>query len=198
MQSFRGATAACLALLLATTLTVGARPLAQTKPAGQANESVAPPATAAKPAFNTNAFPPTMPDRQWHRDGWIKQDCMRCHETGVGDAPELQHQGMPPILLTAKCRTCHVLIPGQEPRGIKAKQRAQQTDFDVGAFPPMIPVSGSHRDTWWRDDCLLCHEDGIKNAPIVRHEGLPSLLLKVKCRSCHVQIRSHVADLDEL
>jgi hypothetical protein len=183
-------------LLILGTLTIGGGPLSEIEGGEQAGSDTPSQAPTAV-SFDPNAFPPTMPDRQWHRDGWIKQDCMRCHETGVGDAPAVQHRGLPPILLRAKCRTCHVLIPGQEPRGVKAKQRQKEDEYNIGAFPPMIPDSGSHRDAWRRDDCLLCHEDGIKDAPIVRHEGLPKLLLKVKCRSCHVQIRSHLADLDE-
>ena len=66
-------------------------------------------------------------------------------------------------------------------------------EFDADAFPPMIPASGSHRDTWNRDDCLLCHETGNSSAPIVVHEGMPEILFEAKCRSCHVQIRSDEA-----
>jgi len=140
--------------------------------------------------FDANAFPPTLPDTEWHQDAWVRQDCLRCHETGVEDAPIVRHEGMPPILLRAKCRTCHVIAPGQKPRGAKKILDPPTGEFNVDAFPPMIPASGSHRRAWRRDDCLLCHEDGTHNAPIVMHTGMPTMLLKAKCRTCHVQVRS--------
>ena len=62
--------------------------------------------------------------------------------------------------------------------------------FATNAFPPMIPSSASHRHTWTRDDCLLCHESGVNEAPKLVHQSLPRLLLKAKCRSCHVQVRA--------
>ncbi len=141
--------------------------------------------------FAENAFPPTMPDTEWHRAGWVKDDCMRCHETGVDRAPRVEHRGLPSILLEAKCRTCHVLIPGQKPRGAKSEEDGR---FAPGAFPPPIPNSGSHVSTWTRDDCLLCHDSGIKGAPVVRHEGLPEILMRAKCRTCHVQVRAIESD----
>ena len=36
----------------------------------------------------------------------------------------------------------------------------------------------------------MCHESGVKGAPLIRHEGLPRLYLQAKCRTCHVQVRS--------
>ena len=141
------------------------------------------------PRFIPNAFPPVLPDTDRHQRAWLRDDCMRCHETGVELAPMVKHAGMPDILLTAKCRSCHVLIPGTPvppPKPVDPSVR-KFADF---AFPPMIPASGSHRDTWMRDDCLLCHEDGTKGAPIIKHEGMPRILLEAKCRSCHVQVRS--------
>ncbi|MAE67847.1 MAG: hypothetical protein CMJ18_26635 [Phycisphaeraceae bacterium] len=155
------------------------------------------PAAKSDGKFDANAFPPTLPDTEWHQDAWIRHDCMRCHETGVGEAPTVVHRGMPPILLVAKCRTCHVIAPGSKPRGAKRAAQPNKGLFNANAFPPMIPASGSHRRTWRRDDCLLCHEDGLRGAPIVRHKGMPGILLKSKCRSCHVQVRSIEADVPE-
>lgn len=137
--------------------------------------------------FLANAFPPTVPDTEWHRDAWMQQSCLRCHETGVGDAPQVVHRGMPDILLTAKCRTCHVFIPGSKPR--PKPEPAADDPFAKNAFPPMIPASDYHAKAWTRDDCLLCHESGVKGAPRIVHEGLPPLLLQSKCRTCHVQVR---------
>ena len=137
-------------------------------------------------ALEDHAFPPTIPDTAWHQDAWWTNDCLRCHETGVGDAPELVHRGLPEILATAKCRTCHVLIPGSEPR-----EREQESDgFAPNAFPPMIPASEYHAKAWLRDDCMLCHESGNKGAPKVVHRGMPDHLLTAKCRTCHVQVRA--------
>jgi len=51
-----------------------------------------------------------------------------------------------------------------------------------------IPMGLAHIPT--SNSCLLCHETGIKGAPIIQHEGLPGILLTAKCRSCHVQVRA--------
>ena len=139
--------------------------------------------------FLPNAFPPVIPDTDWHQDAWLRDDCLRCHETGVGEAPQIVHEGMAPILLKAKCRSCHVFIEGTP----APPQEEKASQFDANAFPPMIPASGSHRTAWVKDDCLLCHESGNSGAPVVVHEGMPGLLLQAKCRSCHVQIRSDEA-----
>lgn len=141
--------------------------------------------------FADFAFPPVIPDTQWHADAWLKNDCLRCHETGVGDAPEVIHRGMPDILLTAKCRTCHVQIPGHVG---PVRVVGENSRFTPNAFPPMIPASGYHTRAWYKDDCLLCHENGLAGAPVVRHDGMPPVLLQSKCRTCHVQVRAAFAD----
>ena len=141
--------------------------------------------------FAENAFPPTLSDTDWHRDGWLDIDCLRCHETAVDKAPRVRHQGMPEVLLAVKCRSCHVLIPGQGAEEVIIEQE-ESSLFNQDAFPPMLPNSSAHLDSWTQKDCLLCHEDGIKGAPVVKHQSqhLPRLLLKVKCRTCHVQVRA--------
>jgi hypothetical protein len=144
--------------------------------------------------FTANAFPPTISDTTWHRDASYDSRCLRCHETGVADAPELKHEGLPAVLLTAACRSCHVRIPGSQPPPAQATQEGP-VPFLATAFPPMIPSSASHRHTWTRDDCLMCHESGTNRAPLVRHEGLPRLLLTAKCRTCHVQVRAMVSSV---
>jgi len=63
--------------------------------------------------FALHAFPPTLSDIDYHQNGWKTLDCMDCHEEGIADAPLVQHVGLPEQLLTAQCRSCHVLIPGQ-------------------------------------------------------------------------------------
>ena len=160
-----------------------------------AAEKTAEPAPEAKADgasdFADFAFPPTMSDVEYHKDAWIRDDCLRCHETGVQDATVVEHDGMASILLVAKCRSCHVLIPGQAP--IEPKPAEADSFFAVNAFPPMIPASASHKDAWINDNCLLCHESGVKDAPIVRHKDMPPILLKAKCRSCHVQVRRPAA-----
>ena len=162
-------------------------------PAELAAESTEDVVAVTDEGFASNAFPPTLPDTEWHRKGWMKNDCLRCHETGVEGAPRVVHRGMPETFLRAECRSCHVLIPGSKPRE-KAPPGPTEGDlFAANAFPPMIPNSNSHLQTWRRDDCLLCHDSGIKGAPVVEHAGLPRTLLKVKCRSCHVQVRADEA-----
>ncbi|MCP4593426.1 MAG: hypothetical protein GY842_22035 [bacterium] len=140
--------------------------------------------------FAEHAFPPTIPDTEWHQHAWFELDCLRCHETGVGVAPIVIHQDMPAILLTAKCRSCHVFIPGADPKQKTPIPPEEASPFWAKAFPPMMPNSESHKAAWFKDDCLLCHETGIFRAPVIEHEGLPEILLKAKCRSCHVQVRA--------
>jgi len=138
--------------------------------------------------FAVSAFPPTLPDTDWHHDAWIRNDCLRCHETGVGEAPRIRHVGLPELALVSKCRTCHVIEPGKVPMGALAEV---DEDFMPNAFPPMMPNSLSHHGAWITDNCLMCHEDGVRDAPIVRHEGMPKIMLQAKCRTCHVQVRSN-------
>ncbi|MCA8978013.1 MAG: hypothetical protein KDC98_25025 [Planctomycetes bacterium] len=157
------------------------------KEKGQGQGKPAPARQEAEPRdIAEHAFPPTIPDTKWHQDAWLQDGCLRCHETGVEGAVRVRHVDMPPILLTAKCRTCHVFIPGSKPR----LREPAASPFDDNAFPPMIPASVSHGAAWWKDDCLLCHEGGLRGAPIVRHEGMPTRLLTAKCRTCHVQVRA--------
>ena len=144
-------------------------------------------ATEEEEPFADFAFPPTVSDVEYHQNAWYRDDCLRCHETGVEDATVVSHKDMPEILLTAKCRSCHVLIPGMKP--VKPKKSEEDALFEDYAFPPMIPASDSHKEAWHDDNCLLCHEDGVRGAPIVRHKDMPAVLLKSKCRSCHVQVR---------
>jgi len=156
------------------------------------NDPASPEAPSSDEAvFAPNAFPPTVSDVKHHQNAWNRNDCLRCHETGVNNATVVKHQGMSEILLTAKCRSCHVLIPGQ----VAVETTSADGEFASFAFPPMMPASVSHREAWKRDNCLLCHETGNrKGAPVVVHEGMPRLLMKAKCRSCHVQVRSAFAD----
>ena len=58
--------------------------------------------------------------------------------------------------------------------------------FALNAFPPMLPGSDHHAGAWTRTDCMLCHEEGVLGAPIVRHRGMTRLLLQSNCRTCHV------------
>jgi len=137
--------------------------------------------------FASAAFPPTLTDRDWHESAWVVNNCMDCHETGVGDAVRVRHIGLPAIALASSCRTCHTVEPGK----LNPTVHEEPTLFASNAFPPMIPNNSNHRDAWRKDSCLLCHQSGIRGAPIVRHAGMAKLLLETKCRTCHVQVRSH-------
>ncbi len=65
--------------------------------------------------FPAGAFPPTMSDMDYHQDAWSRTDCLVCHETGVDGATVIKHVSVPPTAMEAKCRTCHVLVPGSKP-----------------------------------------------------------------------------------
>jgi len=60
--------------------------------------------------------------------------------------------------------------------------------FAKGAFPPPIPDRPWHHQAWLITDCMGCHGKELGEAPTVKHEGLPELLLQVNCRTCHVLI----------
>ncbi len=141
--------------------------------------------------FAVAAFPPTMPDQPWHQDAWFVNNCLDCHETGVQDAPMIQHIGLPDIALASKCRSCHVLIEGEALYVAEVDEFDPITGFASWAFPPMMPNNENHDQAWGANSCLLCHEDGTRNAPLIRHEGLPKITLDAKCRTCHVQVRSN-------
>ena len=70
------------------------------------------PAQSGETAFAEGAFPPTLSDEEYHQRDWTRNDCMVCHQTGQLGAPVMVHEGMPTLQNDAKCRTCHVLIPG--------------------------------------------------------------------------------------
>ena len=66
---------------------------------------------------------------------------------------------------------------------------AFEVQFAGGAFPPPMPADDDHepswRDSWLKETCMSCHEEGENDAPLIVHEGMPELQLKVKCRTCH-------------
>jgi hypothetical protein len=70
---------------------------------------------SAQGDFAPGAFPPVLSDMDYHKNAWTRTDCMTCHEAGVQEAPKLRHVSLPDLAKHAKCRTCHVLVPGQEP-----------------------------------------------------------------------------------
>ena len=71
--------------------------------------------SATEPDFPPGAFPPTLTDMEYHQKDWIRTDCLTCHEEGVNNAPKLKHVSVPDIAKEAKCRTCHVFVPGSKP-----------------------------------------------------------------------------------
>ena len=141
----------------------------------------------AQTGFAVAAFPPTIPDRAWHADAWNTDDCMSCHETGVGEAPMIRHRGLPDLAFESKCRTCHVLIPGKTEMVNRYEAESLYEDY---AFPPMLPNNVNHAGSWNTNNCLLCHENGVRGAPKIRHRMLPPITMEAKCRTCHVQVRS--------
>jgi len=70
---------------------------------------------AQQDGFAAGAFPPTLSDMDYHADAWTRADCLTCHEKGVNDAPQVRHTSLPAAAKDSKCRSCHVLIPGQKP-----------------------------------------------------------------------------------
>jgi len=65
-----------------------------------------------KAAFAQGAFPPTIPDREWHNNAWLLTDCLACHGKDTqGEAPKIVHKDLPELYLNVNCRTCHVPRP---------------------------------------------------------------------------------------
>jgi hypothetical protein len=135
--------------------------------------------------FLVNAFPPMLPTSEVHKDGWLRDDCIMCHETGVSGAPLIRHRGLPELLRQAKCRSCHV-APDPDAGELTDLLGNAVEEFEVDAFPPTLPSDESHSNAWMRQDCLLCHKWGVGLAPKVRHNGMSELLLQAKCRTCHL------------
>lgn len=66
--------------------------------------------------FAPGAFPPTLSDVEYHQKAWSRATCLSCHENELEDAPQVLHTSLPPEAKQVKCRTCHVLVPGSQPR----------------------------------------------------------------------------------
>lgn len=146
------------------------------------------PVTTSQPAsrvdfFARSAFPPVMPDTEFHQNAWVRKDCLLCHRWGVHGAPAVRHEGMPKIVLAARCRTCHLIVRGS---GVDAESDAS---FARNAFPPTLPDDKDHQNPWLQKDCLDCHNSGKNGAQIVRHDGMSKVLLTARCRTCHVLVR---------
>ena len=135
--------------------------------------------------FLVNAFPPMLPTSEVHKEAWLRDDCILCHETGVSGAPLIRHRGLPELLRQAKCRSCHV-APDPDAGELTDLLGNVVGEFEVDAFPPTLPSDDSHSNPWMRQDCLLCHKWGVGLAPKVRHNGMSELLLQAKCRTCHL------------
>ncbi|MAG94792.1 MAG: hypothetical protein CMJ48_13775 [Planctomycetaceae bacterium] len=61
-----------------------------------------------------------------------------------------------------------------------------ESDFAPGAFPPILTDMEYHQNSWTRTDCMTCHEEGVKDAPKLKHTSLPDVAKEAKCRTCHV------------
>ena len=66
--------------------------------------------------------------------------------------------------------------------------QSSETDGYPGAFPPTLTDMEYHTNAWTRSDCMVCHEEGVQEAPIVKHKSVPKVALDAKCRTCHVQV----------
>jgi len=160
-------------------------------------EVVPTPTNAIEEGFSPHAFPPMLPVDESHENPWLRDDCILCHETGVSGAPIVEHRGMPSLLLGARCRSCHV-APDPSAAPLTDIYGNELAVFKSDAFPPTLPNDDSHRGAWLRDDCLLCHEWGVKDAPVVRHQGMSRILLKGRCRTCHLPaVDSALVDVPE-
>jgi hypothetical protein len=71
--------------------------------------------------------------------------------------------------------------------GCQGEVDPEAKDYANGAFPPILTDMDYHRNSWTRDDCLTCHEQGVNDSPKLEHKsGLVEHLKQAKCRTCHV------------
>ncbi len=70
---------------------------------------------------------------------------------------------------------------------------AEQDKFAAGAFPPTLSDTEDHRNSWTREDCRKCHDEGIDDVPKTVHQGMPEHLKEAKCRTCHVFVAGSAA-----
>ena len=68
-----------------------------------------------------------------------------------------------------------------------------QAEFAPGAFPPTLSGEDYHAESWTRSDCLVCHDQGVKDAPKMKHTSVPAIAADSKCRTCHVLIADQKA-----
>ncbi len=180
-------TVATLSLLVSTACQNGT---------GEGNGDVAQAQQVSNPetftAFEQDAFPPLLPNTEDHANAWTNDNCLMCHENGVGQAPKIVHKDMSLILLKARCRTCHLWIPMDENdfEGESfekpAANRVMVDGFTDNAFPPLLPGDEVHAGAWLKSDCMFCHEKGVRESPVVEHAGMSDILLQARCRSCHL------------
>jgi cytochrome c5 len=152
-------------------------------PGGLPQEASAPrtsPVDADGRWFAEDAFPPPLPGDESHGNAWGRSDCLLCHDLGIRSAPRVKHRGMPAILRSAQCRSCH--LPGSVAGG---------DGFAPDAFPPELPGDEPHSGAWNSTPatCMACHRQGVLGAPRVQHRGMSFLLLESQCRSCHLPRR---------
>lgn len=109
-------------------------------------------------------------------------------EAGEPSASGVESSTSTGIEVFVKPTPTNFLIDGKEAFLIEGAPTSGLDDegFAGNAFPPMLPSNSYHENAWLRNDCQLCHEDGLKGAPPIEHRGMSRLLLEVSCRSCHV------------
>ena len=77
--------------------------------------------------------------------------------------------------------------------GCSSEEATASTGFEPGAFPPTLSGEEYHEKSWTRTDCLTCHEQGVNDAPKMKHVSIPEIAAGAKCRTCHVFIADQKA-----
>ena len=74
---------------------------------------------------------------------------------------------------------------GAAPREVvlALEEMDEESKFAAHAFPPTLSDVDYHQNAWEVIDCMDCHADGIADAPLVVHQGLPERLMTAQCRS---------------
>jgi len=88
--------------------------------------------------------------------------------------------GLMLVLLAVLLIACQPMLPLPPPPTPTPAPR-EPAAFAAGAFPPPLSAIKEHENPWQIKDCLICHREGIGNAPKMAHE-----LYTTNCRQCHV------------
>jgi cytochrome c-type protein NapB len=131
--------------------------------------------------------PPVIP----HND--FGMTCTQCHNLGgievpdVGFAPPYPHDGTLGLSGLARCRQCHVFAATDGTFVANSFVGLPQDLRRGRRLNPIAPPTIPHR-IFMRENCLACH-----GGAAAREEIRTSHPERVRCRQCHVEVRTNLS-----